>query len=161
MQEQIKEIVKSKWFRRVVIVLSVLVIALLIFQLGQFVGFRRAQFSSRYGEMYYRDGFFDRRPGPIDEFHGKNFLMGNGITGRIIQISTSSLVVMGPDNLEKIISFTPQTPIHAFRGTILISELKINDVIVVIGTPDETGQINAKLIRILPPPSSMRLFRNE
>ena len=37
-------------------------------------------------------------------------------------------------------------------NNLTIKDLKIDDFVVVIGTPDEQGQIEAKFIRIMPSP---------
>lgn len=160
MNEKIKEIGKSKWFHRILIGIGVFIAALLVFQLGQFVGFRRANFSYRHGEMFYR-GFSNRGERPMDSFFGRDFLMGNGIVGRVLQVSTSSLVVMEQNGVERVVLVTPETLLRSFREAFLLSDLKEGDMLTIIGTSGTDGEVTAKLIRILPPaPSSlMRQFR--
>ena len=55
-------------------------------------------------------------------------------------------------NLEKTVVVTELTEIREFRDTIQVSELTVGDFIVVLGTPNEEGQVEAKLIRTVPPP---------
>jgi hypothetical protein len=41
--------------------------------------------------------------------------------------------------------------IERLRETVKISDLKVDDFVVVIGEPNDSGQIEAKFIRLLPP----------
>jgi hypothetical protein len=45
------------------------------------------------------------------------------------------------------------TAIMRFRETIKPSDLKVDDSIVVIGEPNDAGQIEAKFIRVMPSPT--------
>jgi hypothetical protein len=52
--------------------------------------------------------------------------------------------------LEKIIVLQDSTDIRRFRDVIKSSDLKVDDNIVVIGEPNAKGQIEAKLVRVMP-----------
>ena len=58
-------------------------------------------------------------------------------------------VIQGKDNLEKIISIDINTKIEQSRTEIKITDLNIGDFIVAIGTPNDTGFIEAKFIRLI------------
>jgi len=92
---------------------------------------------------------------PIKDFSGKEFIDAHGTYGQIVKVTSSTLIVKGRDNVEKIVVVNDDTSIMRLRGVIKISGLKINDNIIVIGEPNEQGQIEAKFIRFLPATSNL------
>jgi hypothetical protein len=74
----------------------------------------------------------------------------NGVFGSILKITNPDIVIKGPDEMEKIITTGKDTSIKNKMDTIKLSDLKVNDKIVVIGSPNDAGKIDAKLIRVLP-----------
>ncbi len=157
---------QSKVFKGVVLGIATFIILLIAFKIGTFVGFKKANFSYKWGENYHqnfagpRGGFFrDFGGGFLKDFEGRDFIDAHGVIGQIIKIdpSTSSgqaatLVIKGKDNVEKIILIEDSTVINRLRETIKPSDLKVDDFIVAIGDPNDAGQIVAKLIRLLPQP---------
>ena len=139
-------------------VVSGLIVFLLIFKLGIAVGYQKAAFSYRWGENYHRN-FGGPKGGFMREFNqeisGGDFIGGHGTFGQIISIADSELVVRGKDNVEKIIVVNENTDIRRFRDTIQIEDLIVDEPIVVIGEPNDQGQIEAKFIRIMPMPSRL------
>ncbi len=87
-------------------------------------------------------------------FGARDFMMGHGAFGSIIKISSSTIAMQSPDNTEKIVLVSPDTAIKRFRDVIQLGDLKEKDEIVVFGSPNDSGEIEAKLIRVAPPPSS-------
>lgn len=156
-----KEFFQSKIFRIVVWVMVGLVVCLLVFAAGVSVGFRKANFSYKWGENYHRN-FGGPRGGFLKEFRGGDFIEGHGTAGQIIKIdnltstSTPSLVIRGTQEAEKLILIKSDTVINRLKETIKPGDLKVDDYVVVIGKPNEAGQIEAKLIRIMPAPLMMR-----
>ncbi|MCX6712101.1 MAG: hypothetical protein NT041_00225, partial [Candidatus Vogelbacteria bacterium] len=76
---------------------------------------------------------------------------GHGAAGKIIKINLPTMVVLGSDNLEKVIKVDDGTLVRSFRDTIKVSDLKVGDAIVAIGGDDnDDSQIEVKLIRLLP-----------
>lgn len=142
---------KSKIFSGILIGLSVAIAALILFNLGMFVGYQKANFSYRWSENYHRN-FAGPRDGFMEEMKGPDFIDSHGVVGQIIKIENDSLVLKGRDNIEKVISLSAETAIQRLRQSIKTTDLQINDLIVVIGDPDNSGKITAKLIRVLPPP---------
>lgn len=144
---------RSKIFKIILLTIGLLIIILLIFQAGMLVGFKKAGFSYRWGENYHRN-FAGPRGGFLRGFADKDFIEAHGVFGSIIKIDGSTLVIKGERDIEKIILLKDDTVIKYFQDTIKPGDLKVDDHIVVIGSPNEAGQIEAKLIRVLPPPSS-------
>jgi hypothetical protein len=84
-----------------------------------------------------------------------NMPLGHGAVGKIVSISLPLVVVAGPDNLEKTVVITDGTEIREFRETVSSDQLQIGDFIIVLGSPNDEGQVEAKLIRLAPPPPDM------
>lgn len=144
---------QSKKFKIVLFVLGGLILLSLAFTAGQFVAFRKARFSYRWGENYHqnfagpRGGFFNDLRRNVS---GRDFINPHGSFGVIISIADNVLTIKGNDNIEKTIIVSDKTIIEIGRTTAKISDLKINDNITVIGEPNEQGQIIAKFIRVFP-----------
>lgn len=137
-----------KW---VVIGLAGFAVVVLIFGVGMVVGGMKAQFSYRWAESYHknfggpRGGFFgDWRRFPI--LPG-DFIEGHGAFGEIIELSDSGFVIKGRGDVEKLIVTTEDVIIKKGRETIK-DGLKVGDRVVIIGSPNEEGQIKAKFIRL-------------
>jgi len=147
----IKKKINDDVLKKIIIGLSVFVVALLIFSAGMFVGGARARFSYQWAENYHKNfagpkegflGDWQKRP-PTPE----NFIEGHGVFGEIIELKEDGFVVNGRDNMEKIVISNKNTVIK--KGSENSEEaLKVGDRVVIIGSPNKTGQIEAKLIRI-------------
>jgi len=142
---------QSKMFKILVFGIAGLIAVLLIFQAGMMVGFRKANFSYQWGENYHRN-FAGPRGGFFQEFIGKDLIDAHGVFGSIIKIDGSTLIIKGANDVEKIILLKDDSVIKRFQETVKSEDLKIGENIVVIGSPNDSGQIEAKLIRILPAP---------
>ena len=151
----INDLFNSKVFIISMISVASLILLLLVFRLGVFVGFEKARFSYKWSDNYYRnfDGprnnFNEMMPSPFS-FNGDRFMNAHGVFGEIIKVDTNSIVIKDKNNIEKVVSIGSDTSIREFKKDIKITDLKINDKVVVIGEPDSTGNIIAKFIRILP-----------
>lgn len=149
----LKDIHKSKTVRGVVIGLGVIVLVLGIFKLGQVSGFQKARFSERFGNNFNRNFIDPREGGFFKNFSDrKGPPGGHGAVGKIVSIQLPFIVVAEPDNIEKTIVISDSTEVLKYRDDITTTDLKVGDFIVVLGTPNDNGQIEAKLIRTLPPP---------
>ena len=144
-----------KW---VLVGLAVFIVLVLVFKIGMFVGEKKAQFSFRWAENYHR-----MFAGPKAGFLGglkmppfSEFIEGHGTVGEIIKIEGNNLVVKGRGDVEKLILVNEKTIIKSGFKNIKVSDLKIGDIIVIIGSPNEKGQIEAKLIRVFPPKTSFK-----
>lgn len=152
MYKELKEFVASQTFRGIIIGVCIMVLALLIFQAGTFVGYRKAAFSYHFGDNYYR-AFGDRGPRPFQiQMRGGAFIDAHGAVGKIVSINLPLIVVADPENTEKAVLIGEDTVIRKFEETIDASHLAVDDFIVVLGTPNDDAQVEATLIRVLPPP---------
>lgn len=135
-------------------------LVLLIFQAGVMVGYRQASFSYRWGDNYGRMFFGGFHPmmGAPAGFGQEYPINGHGAVGRIIKISGSTMVVADRDNTEKVILLNNQTIVRSFRESIKSEQLKVDDSVMVIGTPNDQSQIVAKLIRLIPPLPAPRVL---
>jgi len=137
-----------KW---IIIGIVIFVYSVCVFGTGVFVGGMKAKFSYRWAENYHRNfggpgnGFmFDgKMPPPNNEF-----IEGHGTFGQIIKIGDSDFVIKGQDNVEKVVIFSKDASITIGRRTITKTDLKIGEQVVVIGSPNDQGQIEARLIRV-------------
>lgn len=150
---EIKQKIHPDALKRIIIGLAVLAALVLIFGAGMFIGGMKARFSYRWAENYHRNfggpqgGFFsDWRMTPPNS----DFIEGYGTFGQIIKISGSTLIIKGRNDVEKIILVKNDTVIKRLNETIKIDNLKVDDYVVAIGEPNDAGQIEAKLLRILP-----------
>ncbi len=141
-----------KW---IIFGLLIFIVLALIFSIGVWVGGAKARFSYRWAESYHqnfggpREGFFGdwrKLPPPGD------FIEAHGVFGQIIKIDGLTLIIKGRDNVERIVSTNDSATINRSGATVKIGDLKVNDYIVVIGEPNDAGQIEAKFIRLLPAP---------
>lgn len=146
---ELKNLAQSKIFHGVIFGIVLAIVALLIFRAGVFVGYRRAAFSYRFGENYYRT-FDDGRRGQAPAFLRGDLPGGHGAIGKVVRVTLPTFVVAGRDNIEKIVLIKEDTIVRRFRETIKATDLKVGDSVVVLGEPNDEAQVEAKLIRILP-----------
>jgi hypothetical protein len=149
-----------KW---VVIGLAGFAAAVLFFGAGVVVGGMKARFSYRWAESYHKNfagpkqGFFSdwQRMPPLPG----DFFESHGLFGEIIELKDNGFVVKDRGDIEKVVSTTDQTVIKKGNETIK-DGLKVGDEVVIIGSPNEEGQIEAKLIRLfgqdMPKPPNRR-----
>lgn len=156
---KIKNLWQSKFFKGAIITLATLIVLLFVFQAGRFVGFRQAGFSYRMGDNYYRafeggprGGLALRSLSGGGGMMGGNLPGGHGAVGKVVKVSLPTIIISTPDNLEKTILFRVDTSIRRFRDNASSSDIKVGDMIVVIGEPNQDSVIEAKLVRLLPPP---------
>lgn len=149
---------QSKTFKIIFVAIGGAIVSLLIFQAGAFMGFKKANFSYRWAENYHQN-FGGPRQGFFEDFKGRDFIDAHGVFGQIIKIDDLTVVIKGRDDVEKIVSVKDNTVIERFRDAIKITDLKIDDYIIVIGEPNDVGQIEAKFIRLMPIPSKETSFK--
>ena len=147
----IKKTFQSKPFATVLVLIGILIIGLLIFQAGIFVGYHKAGYSFRLGQDYYRT-FGQERGAFPENMPGYGFPNPNGAVGKIIKISLPTLIIDDQTGVEKVALITNDTLIRQFRNMLSAKDLKVNDFVVIIGSPNSQNQIEARLIRLIPPP---------
>lgn len=149
---------QSKIFLGLIYGIAGLIIILAIFKAGEIVGIKKADFSCRWSDNYHRN-FGGPRQGFMQGFGDRDFIDANGTFGQIIKIDASTLVIKGRDNIEKVVLVENDTVVKDLNQTVKSADLKVDDYIVVIGQPNENGQIMAKFIRLLPPPPTVGSIR--
>jgi hypothetical protein len=152
-KESIKKAFESKKVLVVASIIGVLLVFSLIFQAGVSVGFRKASFGRDWGENYGRNfGMMRDNRGPIKGgmMVPENFPNAHGSAGKIIKIELPTVIVQDKDGTEKVILIKDDTSIRSMKEDISKDKLKVDDFIVVIGSPNSQGQIEAKLIRLMP-----------
>ncbi len=135
-----------KW---IIIGLVGFVVIILAFGAGVKVGISKAKYSYRWTESYHKN-FAGPRGGFLDDwrkFPADDFISGHGAFGEIIEIKDNGFVINGRENVEKVVIINQKTTIIKGRETIK-DGLKVGDRVVIIGSPNDEGQIEAKLIRV-------------
>lgn len=123
------------------------IVLVIVFAAGVFVGLDKARFSSRFGQNYVRNFGGSQR-----FISDRDFMNAHGSAGQIIKIEGNIITVKNQGGAEKNIIADSQTTIEKMRQQIKLGDLKVDDFVVAIGKPDNQGQIQAKLIRVLPSP---------
>lgn len=141
---------KDDWLKWIIIALIVVAVAVLIFGFGVYIGGMKAQFSFRWAEEYHnnfagpQDGFFgDWQQG----LPGGDFIESHGSFGEIIFLNETGFVIKGRGDTEIVVEITDDTIIKK-GGETVEDQLAVGDIAVIIGSPDDLGRIEAKLIRI-------------
>ncbi len=143
-----EELVKSKSFKVWSIVIISLVCAVIIFAAGVFTGLEKARFSLRWDENYPVN-FVGKSRMPFGMPQDKNFMNAHGSAGNIIRFDSDGVIIKDRAGDEKNILVDNKTVIKNDSRDLKISDLRLNDYIVVIGTPNDSGEVQAKFIRIL------------
>lgn len=152
-KNKIKNVSESRIFKIIIYTLGGLVIVFLIFRLGMMAGFSRVSFGRDWGDNYAMNfGPMNRGPQMMGGEFG-NLPNAHGAIGKIIKIELPTIIVLDEkDNTEKVVLINDKTEIREMQNNITSDELKLDDYIVVIGAPNSSGQIEARLIRLLPVP---------
>lgn len=134
----ISNIIKSKAFLVTVFVLFGCSVIIGAFGVGQLVGYRKAKFSYDWSEQYDTN-FGGPRRGMFGMPGEEMFPNPYGVAGTVIKVRDNTLIVVGLDRREKSVIVDAQLQLP-----------KIGNQVVIIGEPNDQGQIVAKFIRILP-----------
>jgi hypothetical protein len=146
---------QSKTFVTILCAVGVVLLMLVAFKAGEMVQSQKADFAYSWSQNYYPNfvGRTATGPGPDG-----GSMMAHGVFGPIISIDSPGLVVQDMNgNTEKDIMTSTDTVIRDLNSDIPFGDLEVNEQIVVIGSPDNSGQIEARLIRVIPAPSSLPL----
>jgi len=149
-KNQNKKLNHSDILKWIIVGLAIFVVVILIFGAGVFVGTMKTRFSYRWAEQYHRNfagpkmGFFGNwRMPPFGDF-----IESHGVFGEIIKINENDLVIKGRENVERVVVVNEKTVIKEGFKDIKFSDLKVGQMVVVIGSPNDYGQIEAKIIRV-------------
>lgn len=153
-EKQTNKKINRDTLRWIAIGLTGLAVVVLIFGAGMAVGGMKAKFSYRWAESYHKNfggpqgGFFGdwRRMPPLPG----DFIEGHGAFGEIIELNDNGFVIKGRGDVEKMVIMIEDTIIKkGGKGMKTIKDnLEVGEYVVVIGSPNEEGQIEAKLIRV-------------
>lgn len=148
--EKILKIFESKILVRILYIAGIAIVLILIFSAGFSVGFHKASFGRAWGENYEKNfGMMPEHP----EFGKDNFPNAHGAVGKIIKIELPTIIVQDKDQTEKVVLINENTKIQKMRQPVEQKDLKVDDFAVIIGSPNDKGQIEAKFIRIMPSPN--------
>ena len=148
-QKKMLDLFESKISIKILYSVGIIIVLVLVFSLGVSVGFHKASFGRAWGENYEKNfGMMPNRPG----FGKDNFPNAHGAIGRIIKIELPTITVQDKNNTEKIVLLNTDTRIEKKMQEIKTNELAIDDFIIAIGSPNNEGKIEAKLVRVMPAP---------
>ncbi len=148
---KIDDILQSQAFRWTIVVILGFTVTIFIFSMGVFVGSRSANFAFKWADQYHQN-FGGPETGIFGDFAaGGASTNPNGCFGRIINIDADKNTITVKDkDVEKVILISDKTTIVLQKNNIKISDLKVDENVVVIGEPNDAGQIEARLIRVMP-----------
>ncbi len=144
--QKIKTALQSKQYKKAIGVFLIAVIALLLFNLGMRIGYVKASFANQAGDNYYQSGM----PRHALRFVHDPSFGAHGANGRIVSIDLPTIIVADNDSTEKVVRIEDETIIRKLRDTIGVKDLAVGDVIVVIGEPNASAEVDARLIRVIP-----------
>lgn len=133
-----------------IMILGVLFVALLVFWAGTAVGYKQAAFSYHWNDNYSRQFGGPRSPLGFQSDSDEP-MSAHGAFGTIIGVKLPEIVVKGGGDVEKTVTVNGATVIRRFHDAASTTDLSNGQTVVVIGEPDSQGNINASLIRIVPP----------
>ncbi len=151
-------LISSPLIKRLLIGLSALVILSAVFTLGIHIGERKAGHFSGWQRGYRHmmpshHGFLEREEGGLPS--RPLFPNGHGVFGNVLSVSSEGLVIQGKDGIEQAVLVTSSTMIRVGEEAISfqdfpkdLTKLQVS----AFGTPNSSGQINARLIRLFTQP---------
>ncbi len=146
-----KQFFNSQKYRRLIIWTGVIILLLLSFQGGVFVGFHKASMGFMVDQRYERAYGNHIKSGPFG-IPNDDFPEAHGAIGRVLSVHLPTIIVEDK-NTEKIVRIAPDTIIRKNRVKISEAQITTSDFVVVIGEPNDQQEINAKFIRMIPPPA--------
>ncbi len=147
-----KELGQLSAYSKTVSVLVIVLLFLIAFATGTFVGYHRAIFGREWDDSYYGNvSRFDRVFMPF--MHGDD-INSHGAIGNITSVKLPAIMVQGPNQAEQVVVVSSSTMVRMMRSPASVGDLKSGQWVVVIGSADQNGEIQATLIRIIPPPPS-------
>jgi len=157
MNINIKDRIKSFSLSKMIISLLILLIILAIFQAGFLVGYRKGVFADNWGKNYTSHGMNTNDPrsyfSPL--FPDSDDVNPHGAIGQIVSMNLPTIMIKGPGRAEEVIVINKNTIIRNFKDIASTSDLTIGKPLIVIGQPQENGEISASLIRIMPEPPAL------
>ena len=127
-------------------------IGLIIFIAGAYVGHRMTDFAYRWDANYSHE--FAGPGSPFGPGGDDRPSMPHGTFGSVIGVNWPSFAIKGPREAERIVVIGTTTAIRYMHSYASTTDIHVGSMVVVLGEPDDEGKIVATLIRIMPPASS-------
>jgi hypothetical protein len=130
--------------------LVTLILVLGAFWVGMAIGERRARHFSGWCDGYRRAFMpMGRERLPFPSPHLPNT---HGVFGRVLSLSEQGLIIQGNNDIEQSVLVTSSTAIRMGNRTASLQDIHPMDQVSVFGMSNNKGEIEAKLVRLLPPP---------
>lgn len=146
----LKKLFANKTYRYAIYGIGTLFILSLTFQVGMSVGYHKASYGRDWGEHYEKNFGMMRPDSMRSMMGGGRFPMAHGAVGKIISVTLPTFILEDKDGTEKTVLLNETTLIKKAMERASSTELSANSFVVVLGEPNSNGQIEAKLIRIMP-----------
>src|ERR1700690_3316843 len=134
-----EELIQNKKFRVVMWSVVGLLVLIVVFAAGEFIGTEKTQFAYHWDQHYFQN-FVGKMPAgnPVYIRQGpmafdRNFMDAHGTMGSVIRIDGNTVIIKGSDGVEKNVLVTAGTIIKKGPNDAVIADLKTNDNIIVIG----------------------------
>jgi len=135
--------------------LLALVSALVVFRIGMYVGYEQAEYSFHWGDQYHQ--MFGGPPkGFFGDFFTGDFTDAHGLFGVVLGVKGNDIVLQDKDGTEKIATVTSETIIRHQTQAFPLERIVPQMNLVIIGEPELTGHIEAKMIRVFDGPGMMK-----
>jgi hypothetical protein len=148
---EMNDMLHTAWVRWVLIAIGGLVIFFLAFSLGVSVGYEKGIFASRWGGNY-KHNFLGSGFGMMGGGPGAPGGDAHGAAGTVISVGSTTIAIRDTENNEQSIAVASDTIIKKENTEIDIGDIAPGDHIVAIGSPDATGQVFARFIRVFSGP---------
>lgn len=147
----IKSYFQNNKASKLISILAVILIAIIIFQTGFSVGYHKASFINKWDDRYLGNpNYLKSAYSPFMIKKRGDEINPNGALGQIVSMSLPTFMVKGNNRAEMAIRINSNTSIRKMREMSTTTDLIIGKNVVIIGEPNNDGEIEAKLIRILP-----------
>lgn len=160
-----KELLKNhfngnKKVRITLLILGIVFVLGVTFKLGEEVGSHRANFTKNWGEKYENNFGFSHNDKDFNfGMMNENFRSVHGAIGKVLTVSSEALTMLdNNDKIEKSILINKDTIIRNGRNNASSTSIIPDSFVMVVGSPNEKGQITAKLIRVMNSGTSTRSF---
>lgn len=149
LQEKIKGFTTKKHIKTLLYVLGTLFILCAILQFGIFIGYHKASFARDWGDGY-KENFGMERPESFKGMMRNRLPTAYGASGKILSVTLPTFIVEDSNGTEKTIYVSTSTLIKSAMQDASSSVITVDAIVMVIGDPNTNGQIEAKLVRIMP-----------
>jgi len=140
---------KLHHFHKIIVALGILFVILVIFGAGVIVGYEKGEFSERWDKNYPEIMSGQRAPMYTNMIRDNSTPVAHGAFGQVIANNFPSIVLKGPQEIEKVVIISSTTIIRYMHQNASSSDIKEGVWVTALGIPDEKGQINASFIRIM------------